>query len=1041
VLNVSQNFNNSISAFPRTMSALVEFDMVDVAAQNNCTPTATSIAGVGGVAEVTDGLSQIRKYMSEENNYLLLDGSFFTPPKPTDVDTSDSVGWWSAVLSDANGNFATPPVLTLTQSAPFTSLGLTFVFSPLTGDYCNSIQIVTTDSSSNQVTYNVNPTSANYFFSQQLNNIVQVVITFNSTNAPLRRVHLSEVLFGEQFLWTGNNLFDLDVLEELDPLGNSAPPKEAHASIANNLNNFNLYLGNLQKKQPLKPSLNLIYANGATETVPLGTFYLYNWLNDANYLSSTLYARDLLDIADGTTYYAFGYTGSPITLYALAVAVITDFQSQAGMKIAYQIDTALQGISTSGVLSAMSHHDALMYIAQAGMAVVYVDRYNVLHIRQSASQMPLNTMPYTEELTLSMQETYPKIAIQDPYNYFTLNIYSNTVDSAVSNVYTGNVTVNSTITTWVTYTTPATPASCAEPGNCTITGGTLVGATYYANAAQLTITGSGSVGISISGLTITGTSIQQIVNNSGSQPSNEVDLDNPLVTDATMATNILNWYAAECSNVYLYEVESWMDPSLECGDVMFWDSQYATAQKQAKIIRQEFRFNGTLSGTLNGKGWGARTINGSGSISSTSSLVDNGAGNVVYGSGSISAVSSLVDNGASSTVYGSGSISSVGSLTNSGSSISTNIHVTGVTVTPATSNLTVGGTQQLTTTVTPSNATNPTIYYTTDNSAIATVSSTGLITAVGTGSVNVYARANDGGFNCNCYVTVSAAVVPVYGSGSISSFGSLSNSGSSINIPVTWVSVTPGSANLTVGGTQQLYYTLTPSNATNPSVYYTTDNSAIASVSSSGLITAVSPGSVNVYVRSYDGGFNSNCYVTVSAATISVTGVTISPSNINLVCNGSPNTGQYTATVSPSNATNQSVTWSSTDTTVATVSSTGFVTAVGGKTGIPSITVRTSDGGYTASSSANVGAQVTGITLTSSSNISLSYGSTSQMTYAIAPTYATNQNVTYLSSNTSIATVSSTGLITAVGTSGAYCFVYVLAYGGSPSAGTTVTVI
>lgn len=70
-----------------------------------------------------------------------------------------------------------------------------------------------------------------------------------------------------------------------------------------------------------------------------------------------------------------------------------------------------------------------------------------------------------------------------------------------------------------------------------------------------------------------------------------------------MASNVLNWYATECSNVYLYEVESWLNPSLECGDVIYWDSQYSTDTKQAKIIRQELRFGGTLSGTMNGKGW------------------------------------------------------------------------------------------------------------------------------------------------------------------------------------------------------------------------------------------------------------------------------------------------------------------------------------------------------------------------------------------------------------------------------------------------------
>lgn len=601
MLAVTSNFHNTISTFPRTISATLKFGMVDVAAQGNCTPTSNSIAPIGGVAQATNSQTQTKKYMSEENNWLLLDGSFFTPPKPTDVAPADELGWWSAAISDASGNFAVAyPTLTLTMSSPFTSLGLTFIFSPLTGDYCTSIQIVTTDNLAAQTTYNINPTSAAHVWSQPVTNIVSVVVTFYATNRPYRRVHMTEVLFGQQFTWTGQNLFDLDILEELDPLGNGAPAKEVHASLANASNYFDVYHGHLQKKQQLQPYFNLIYANGTTETVPMGTFYLYNWRNDANYLSSTLYARDLLDVMCGTTFYKYNYSGTPITLYNLAVAVIQDFQTQTGLTVLYTIDAALSSISTSGVLSAMTHHDALMYIAQAAMGVVYMDRYNVLHIRQTVSQQALNPTPYTEQLTLAMQETYPKIAIQDPYNYFTIKVYSKVVAGSSSTVYSGAVAITTSTSMWVTYTTPASAATCvAVVGGA----GTFVSALYYTNAAYLTISGSGSATITITGNAITSTSVQAVLNNSGTQPVNEVDLDNPLVVNATMATNILNWYAGECLNTFLYEVESWGDPSLENGDVMAWDSQYFTNSRYAKLIRQNFRFSGTLSCTMNGKGW------------------------------------------------------------------------------------------------------------------------------------------------------------------------------------------------------------------------------------------------------------------------------------------------------------------------------------------------------------------------------------------------------------------------------------------------------
>jgi len=106
-----------------------------------------------------------------------------------------------------------------------------------------------------------------------------------------------------------------------------------------------------------------------------------------------------------------------ISLNDLAVAIILDFEHQSGITVTYQIDPALKSIITRGLVPLMSHHDALMYVAQAGTAIMWMDRFNVLHIKQSVADQPLNPMPYTEELTLSMQETYPKIATQNPYNY------------------------------------------------------------------------------------------------------------------------------------------------------------------------------------------------------------------------------------------------------------------------------------------------------------------------------------------------------------------------------------------------------------------------------------------------------------------------------------------------------------------------------------------------------------------------------------------------------------------------------------------------
>ncbi|AMM43677.1 major tail protein [Pectobacterium phage vB_PcaM_CBB] len=85
------------------------------------------------------------------------------------------------------------------------------------------------------------------------------------------------------------------------------------------------------------------------------------------------------------------------------------------------------------------------------------------------------------------------------------------------------------------------------------------------------------------------------------------------------------------------------------------------------------------------------------------------------------------------------------------------VDVTGVTVAPTTATLDIGGTQQLTPTVAPADATNKAVSYSSSATGIATVSSTGLITAVAAGSATITVTTADGSFTATCAVTVSPA--------------------------------------------------------------------------------------------------------------------------------------------------------------------------------------------------------------------------------------------------------------------------------------------
>jgi uncharacterized protein YjdB len=223
-------------------------------------------------------------------------------------------------------------------------------------------------------------------------------------------------------------------------------------------------------------------------------------------------------------------------------------------------------------------------------------------------------------------------------------------------------------------------------------------------------------------------------------------------------------------------------------------------------------------------------------------------------------------------------------------------------------------------------------------------------------------------------------------------------------IAVTGVTLTPTTASLAVGATQQLTASVAPSNATNKTVSYSSSNSAVATVNSAGLVTALTAGTATITVTTQDGAKTDTSAVTV---VVPVTGVTLTPTTASLAVGA---TQQLTASVAPSNATNKAVSYSSSNTTVATVNSAGLVTAIAA--GTATITVTTQDGAKTDTSAVTVVVPVTGVTLTPAT-ASLAVGATQQLTASVAPSNATNKAVSYSSSNTAVATVNSAGLVTA----------------------------
>ncbi|WP_343613046.1 Ig-like domain-containing protein [Flavobacterium sp.] len=344
------------------------------------------------------------------------------------------------------------------------------------------------------------------------------------------------------------------------------------------------------------------------------------------------------------------------------------------------------------------------------------------------------------------------------------------------------------------------------------------------------------------------------------------------------------------------------------------------------------------------------------------------------------------------------------------------VAVTGVSVTPTNATVGLGTTQQLNATIAPANATNQNVTWSSNNTSVATVNNSGLVTAISAGTATITVTTTDGNKTASSAITVAA-------------------------IPVSSVAVSPTSASLYAGNTQQLTATISPANATNKNVIWSSSNTSVATVNSSGFVTAVSAGTATITATTQDGNKTSSATITVNPNT-NFTVYFYKPSNwgtgIKIYYWSALPSGVLADASWPGvNMTNAGNGWYSY--TFTNVTSTNLIFNDG--TNQTADLSRNKTGWYMNNvwydSNPGTGVAVTSVSL-SPTTASLNVGGTQQLTPTVLPSNATNKSVTYSSNNTSVATVNTSGLITAVANGTAT--ITVTTVDGSKTSTCTVTV-
>lgn len=308
------------------------------------------------------------------------------------------------------------------------------------------------------------------------------------------------------------------------------------------------------------------------------------------------------------------------------------------------------------------------------------------------------------------------------------------------------------------------------------------------------------------------------------------------------------------------------------------------------------------------------------------------------------------------------------------------VYPTNFAVSSDTATVQIGYPYQIPYTITPANATNQKINWTSSNTSIATVDNKWIITAVFTWTCTVtWVYSYD-------WTTVTISVTTT-------------------EVHTTWVSLDKHSLELNEWWIDWLHATLTPSNTSYSWITWSSSDTNVATVSSTWAVKYVWWWTCTITCTTIDWWYTDTCTV---SCIVPVSWIILDKHFIELTTNW---TSQITATISPNNATDKLVTWSSSDTSVATVSNAWLVSYVW--VWDCTITCTTTDGWFTDNCEVSCIIPVTWVTLNKSTWTIASW-ETISLIATITPSNATIKTVTWTSSNTWIATVSSSWVVSYV---------------------------
>lgn len=291
-------------------------------------------------------------FASYEPDYWLLDGTYGF------LSDNSHVGYVSESMSDGDGKFDTPPVITIDFDEEHSTNGLTLHFAHISNDWASELTISFYDAGDSLIRSDqYNPTSETFQTNQAVSDFKKIEIEFTETNKPYRFARLAGIDFDEIIEFRGDSILEARLIEQIDRISVTLPISRITFKLFSAEGDFSIIepagiYADMQAGQPVD-----VHESMGDEVIFIGRFYIEKWES----LSANVIAIDAVDaigLLEQVTHMGFIHGGA--AGLGLSGDLIADIFESAGIK--YDLASEFQAYGIDGWLPITNARDALCQV-------------------------------------------------------------------------------------------------------------------------------------------------------------------------------------------------------------------------------------------------------------------------------------------------------------------------------------------------------------------------------------------------------------------------------------------------------------------------------------------------------------------------------------------------------------------------------------------------------------------------------------------------------------------------------------------------------